>query len=250
MREMALGAALLVIVGPGADAQEDRVLVSVEVAPAVKDEAALQAALVKVASLTKESLELSAQLRKQFGKKREKWPEDRLAEVARLDAEFFRATFERDYSHGLGLEEADLREAAARMVTAVGRKPGLQIAASPAEADLRLEVLGCVASRSDAVVGVRLSPGGRLDEASFAPKAPAWEARMGNVRSGGRWHSFESKPFLPDERNWLLRTTYPSVGGKLPATCWQAAERLVDALEPFVRENRAALAESRTPPGP
>ncbi|HUE86472.1 MAG TPA: hypothetical protein VMO26_10380, partial [Vicinamibacterales bacterium] len=234
---MTLAAVLFMLASPSANAQDDPIAVSVEATVAVTDDALVAATFAKAAAAFKESLELYDQLKKQYGKKTEKWPADALANMARLDAADFRARFERDYFHGLGLEAEGVREAVARMVTAIGKKPGLRVAASPEEADLRLEVLGCVASGSDAVLGVRLSPGGRLDEAAFAPRAPAWEKRMNKVRAGGFWHSFESKPFLADEQNWLIRTTYPSVGGKLPATCWQAAERQVDALEPFIREN-------------
>ena len=254
-----LWSGLVLTAALSAEAQEDPLAVSITAKAVPLDAAQLSEAKGKAAQFMVQYMELDKQLRKQYGGKREKWPAEERARLAKLNEGEFRSRFEANYSHGAGLDVAGVGEVAQQMAKSLGGKPTLRSASSPEEADLSVDVLGCIAEGSNGDLGVRVSPGGRLDAAALGANPPDWgrvgadggpPTRSGPVKSGGSWWSVQHKPFTPEEGFWLVSTSHPGISRDMPKTCTAAGVKLVDALEAFVTENRAALLPARKAPRP
>lgn len=217
--------------------------VFVTVRPTSPDDVARkQEASARAATLEHERKALEDSLKKQFGKKKELWPAEKRAEFETLAAGASRARFEATY--GLA-DPKEIEASAAGIRERLVDKKGVRAVGSAAEADLQVEVMGryqaVFLSENTCFIGLRISPGGRLDPERIAQAGIAWKThrhRMSGALAES-WHDFTAEgPF------WLVEVNHPA-GGFKNLMYGKAEGHATSALEKFAKDSGAAIMACR-----
>lgn len=190
--------------------------------------------------------EVEKALKKQHGKNPEAWPEAQQEDlrVAR-DAS---AQAQTDWLYS-GIEQKEIDDSLRDVSQKVAEKKSVRIVASPAEADLVVQVigrgkvirnLGWGGDEAAAEVAMRIGPGGHLDGAALAKSGAAFRAKKSGWSRAG---AFTIHDFSADAPYWLLVSRKPMMGFSMP---WKgAAGQAADALERFGAENADKVASAR-----
>ncbi len=222
-------------------AQDQPIAIYFVTNPSAFDAIAAETARVKQATLFRTLEARDKELQKAYGKKREEWPPDKRADRDAVQRAWHRAQFEYNFFSGLGLDPKKLQDLGAHVSLHLAKAEGVQLASTTADADLTVELLGCLAwAGTEGVAGVRLSAGGRLDNSLLATGTPSW-----TFQHGDSWQSTEAKAWTAEEPYWLIDVLHQPVGGNLGATCRKAGDRLVESLSKFAITNTPGLRSAR-----
>lgn len=187
---------------------------------------------------------LEKQLKSQFGKKREEWPDEKDDELYRLEE--VAAMAEADYEYRkidpkeIADAVEDMRGATQGKGLQAGKKDRIAPAASAAEAHLVVEVMarrqkkqfGAVVP-SDCWVLFTLGPGGKANAASFAKIPPTYRPRKFFMSAWKIASPTPEKPVFTFE-GWN--------GGGTPFGCHGAAANSAAGLiDKFIEDNHAVL---------
>jgi hypothetical protein len=236
-----LAAAACLALASQAAAEDLTVFVTVR--PTSPDDVARkQEASARAASFDREKKALEDSLKKQFGKKKELWPAEKRAEFEKLAAGASRASFEATFGVA---DPKEIEASAAGIREKLADKKGVRAVGSAAEADLQVEVMGryqaVFLSENTCFIGLRISPGARLDPARVAKAAIAWKTHRHGM-SGAvatSWHDFtEEAPF------WLVEVNHPA-GGFRNLMYGKAEGHATSGLEKFAKESGAAILACR-----
>jgi hypothetical protein len=249
---LAMGIALAALVSPAAVslAQADDVAVFVRAGAPIKAPEWKEAGPegVSLEDLSKQRKAMEDSLKKQYGKKREKWPPDKAAEFDALAARVQRRAFEDNYSDRAGAEEKDIEQSVAGIRDNLAKKKGVRVVPTAAEADFDVEVVGRFTGPDDtgqraAHIGLRITPGGRLDKALLARTPFAWPPLTAAMHGAyaSPWHQYsEAEPY------WLVSVSRAAgmFGGMMYG---KTEEHTANNVERLAKENMAALSAVRRP---
>ena len=249
---VAMGIGLAALVSPAAVslAQADDVAVFVRAGEPIKAPEYKEAGPegVSLEDLSKQRASMEDSLKKQYGKKRDKWPADKAAEFDALAARTQRRAFEDNYSDRGGSEAKDIDQSVAGLRENLAKKKGVRVAASAAEADFDIQVVGRYTAKDEsgeraAHIGLRITPGGRLDKALLARTPFQWP-ELSSAMYGAfstPWHQYsEAEPY------WLVEVTRKAgiMGGMMYG---KTEEHAANNVEKLAKEKMAALAAVRRP---
>src|SRR6266545_4648680 len=191
--------------------------------------------------------ELESALKKQHGKNVETWPEAQREELRLARDASAQAQTDWFYS---GIPQKDIVATVRALTEKLGDKKTLRVAASAAEADLEVLVigrgkvirdLGWGGAEAAGEVALRVGSGGRLDGAALAKGGAAFRAKKCVLSRAG---AFTIHDFSADAPCWLLVSRKPMVGFSFP---WKgAAGHAADAFERFAAENADKITAART----
>ena len=195
----------------------------------------------------KQADDLAAASKKQHGKSQEAWPEAAREELRLARDAAAQAQTDWFYS---GIPQKDIDDSLRDLTDKLGDKKTLRLAASAAEADLDVLVigrgkvvrdLGWGGAEAAAEVALRVAPGGRLDGAALAGSGAAFRAKKSALSRAG---AFAIHDFSADKPYWLLVSRKPMLGFSFP---WKgAAGQAADAFERFASENLDKIAAARS----
>jgi len=181
---------------------------------------------------------------KQYGKDHEKWPAEKQAEFGAARNVFFEAQTAWFYTDGL--KQKDIDDSVAELKAALEKK-GVRTVATPAEADLLVQVLGrakVTASNttgSVAQVALRVEPGARLDAAALVSSGAAWNEKKGFLTPDKGTDVVHD--LTPEAPYWILISAKP---GMAWTSSYKAATgEAADAFQKFWTANGAKLAATR-----
>ena len=184
--------------------------------------------------------------KKQFGKKREKWPPEKLAEFDALAARVQRRAFETNYRNYASGEAKDGEQSAAGLRDNLAKKKGVRVASSAAEADFDVEVVGRYTGPDEsgtraAHIGLRIKPGGRLDTAMLAKSPLVWPENVNKMYAASAvpWHQYSAEsPY------WLVEVERQAgvFGGMVYG---KTEEHAANSFEKLAKENLAGVAAVR-----
>ena len=237
--------AVALAAGAAAGADQSAVFVTgVPVQAATKEaEAALRA---RSDAARKPFMELDESLRKQFGKKQEAWPADKQDQWRAAHDAFFEA--QTDWFYSINLKQKDVDDSVRELTEALADKKVVRIAASAAEADFVVKVVGrAKVTNQDfggngvaAEIALRVEPGARMDVATLARSGAEWSTRE------KRWSKTDTQSvhtFTADAPYWLLISQKP--GSAFIASYKGVAKVAAEAIGEFVTANAEKLASSR-----
>jgi hypothetical protein len=188
-------------------------------------------------------------LKKQFGKKEEAWPADKQSESQAAYDAFMEAQV--DWFYSAGLQQKDIDDSVRELSEALAKKP-VRVAASPAEADLVVQVVGRAKVTTDELANpngpknvaaelvLRVSPGQRMNVPTLARSAPVWNAKKSFWMHA---NTDTVHAFSADAPYWLLIS-------RKPGTAWIASYKgaaglAADAIEKFGADNADKVAAAR-----
>ena len=200
---------------------------------------------------SKSFLDLQNGLKKQYGKKMDAWPADKQAELGAARDAFIEAYV--DWFYSSGLKQKDLDDSVREVSEALGKKT-VQVAASPAEADFVVQVVGRAKVETDelssgsalapknsaAELVLRVMPGGRMNAAALAKSGAAWS---GKKSFWNHADTVTAHDFSADAPYWLLIA-------RKPGTAWVSsykgvAGQAAEAIAQFGVDNADKVAGSR-----
>lgn len=174
----------------------------------------------------------------------ENWPVEGRARLDQLSADLSRLRFDAAFLFGAGLEAPQVEALIAPMSEKVGKAIALRIVADPAQADVVVETLDCVVEQGNAGLGVRVRPGGRVDEAAIVSAAPAWQSRIALVRPG----VVGEETLLPISKTapfWGVAAYNPATSKNLPGLCRHLGALIAGSLNAFALEHRETFVRAR-----
>jgi nucleotide-binding universal stress UspA family protein len=176
----------------------------------------------------KASKDLEKALKKQHGKKRDKWPADVQAQLE--DSEKAAATALHEWHYGTN-QQKDIDDSVKDLKKELDGKKILRQVASAEQADFVIEVVGRTA-RGNPLLLVNVSPGGGLDAAVMADRDLEWHNTF--TSKVVELHSFTAEaPF------WELEFEGEGIR-------WlHAAQRAAGAIDKFAKENYDSLITCR-----
>jgi hypothetical protein len=190
--------------------------------------------------------DMTEALRKQYGKKPEAWPADKLEEWRIAHDTFFEA--QTNWFYSTELKQQDIDDSMRELRQALADKGVVATADGPEDADFVVTVIGrAKVTNQDwgrngvaAEIALRMESGARMDPASLAKAGAVWNEK----------ESFWSKQdtqavhrFTEAEPYWILISQKPGMGwmASYKAVAKLAAETIGD----FAKANETKLASSR-----
>lgn len=176
----------------------------------------------------KASKELEKALKKQHGKKQDKWPADARRQLE--DSEKAAAAALHEWHYGTN-QQKDIDDSVSDLKNQLDKKEVLKQAASAEEADFVVEVAGRTV-RGNPLLFVKVSPGGGLDAAMMADRDLEWHntftSKVVELHSFTREAPYWELEFEGEGVRWL-----------------HAAQRAAAAIDKFAKENYDSLITCR-----
>jgi hypothetical protein len=175
------------------------------------------------------SKELEKTLKKQHGKKRDKWPADAQRQLE--DSEKAAAAALHEWHYGTN-QQQDIDDSVKDLEKQLDKKKILKQVPSAENADFVVEVAGRTV-RGNPLLFVKVSPGGRLDAAMMADRDLEWHntftSKVVELHSFTREAPYWELEFEGEGVRWL-----------------HAAQRAAGAIDKFAKENYDSLITCRT----
>lgn len=243
---MRIAVLALALAGAGAVSAEQAAVFVTGVPVKAPDKAAEAALKEKSDAARKVYEDLSESLKKQFGKKPEAWPAEKLEEWQVAHDAFFEAQTEWFYSSGL--KQKDVDDSVRELAEALGEKAVVRLSSAAEDADFVVKVMGrAKVTNKDwgnngvaAEIALRVEPGGKMDAATLARAGAVWneKEKFWSKSDTQAVHRFtEAAPY------WILISQKP--GSAWMASYKGAAKVAAEAIGQFATDNAAKLASSR-----